>query len=276
MSTSTISQSIMTITPELAADFLKFNTNNRPLNSFTVEFYAQEMTKNQWKVNGSPIVFSDGNTLLDGQHRLAACVKAGVPFTTTVVKGVDPEVFDTIDVGRQRTPGDLLAIDEVKEPAGKASVIKSYFSLVRSEVSLPGDTSNVRLGFSKQELRKFYKDHKGLIEDAYSIASRCYTKLHLMPKSLIGGYALYLILEKKHSLELVNSFFMELYQFAPETNQTIGVLRDALIRHITKTRVLPPSLRHIYFVKAWNAYAKGKELKILSYDRFKEPNLRFI
>ncbi len=49
------------------------------------------------------------SVLLDGQHRCAAAVKTGVPFTAIVVRGLPDEVFDTLDVGPSRSLGQVLS-----------------------------------------------------------------------------------------------------------------------------------------------------------------------
>src|ERR1039458_6783003 len=58
---------------------------------------AIEMEEGRYKYNGLPILFGSDGVLLDGQHRLTACVEAGVTFDTDVVFGLDPTVLDTID-----------------------------------------------------------------------------------------------------------------------------------------------------------------------------------
>jgi len=64
-----------TITPQQARHWLEHNNNhNRHLNPTTVKKYASDMREGNWQMNSMPIVFSDTGQLLDGQHRLAACV----------------------------------------------------------------------------------------------------------------------------------------------------------------------------------------------------------
>lgn len=102
-----------TITPEQASDLLtNHNPSNRRLDTRHALFLAQEMERGTFRPdNGDSIrIDTDGN-ILDGQHRLAAIVRAGKPVTMLVAKGVDRETFATIDTGKRRTVQDIVGID---------------------------------------------------------------------------------------------------------------------------------------------------------------------
>src|SRR5690242_3389923 len=48
--------------------------------------------------------------LRDGQNRLMACMRAGVPFRTHVVFGIDDDAFDRMDQGKNRDAADVLTM----------------------------------------------------------------------------------------------------------------------------------------------------------------------
>lgn len=99
-----------TVTPEQATAWLDANTaRNRKLKSWVVENYATAMRRGEWLLTGESLKFADGQ-LIDGQHRLTACVLAGVPFETVVIEDIDPGVFEVLDTGTKRTAGDALHI----------------------------------------------------------------------------------------------------------------------------------------------------------------------
>lgn len=87
-----------------------------------VDEYAKTMKDGEWKLNGETVIFSPENWLLDGQHRLHACVQAGVPFITYVARNVDCQAFYTIDTGRRRNDTDIGAIAKKKTQHNAASV----------------------------------------------------------------------------------------------------------------------------------------------------------
>jgi hypothetical protein len=104
----------MTITPELAAEMLTYNTDNRPVSSGSVNHYAEQMKAGEWRDTFMPIQFSDKGRLIDGQHRLQAILDSGCAVAAWVAFGADDETFAFIDIGKKRTAGDIFAINGVK------------------------------------------------------------------------------------------------------------------------------------------------------------------
>lgn len=97
-----------TITPQRASEYLKKNTNNyRKARMSDVNQYACDMKAGRWQFNGESIKFSKSGVLLDGQHRLMAIEKAGVPIKTLVTRDVDDHV-SIYDCGDIRTPSQIL------------------------------------------------------------------------------------------------------------------------------------------------------------------------
>lgn len=100
--------SIETITPDQAEAMLELNTNNRTLRADRVATYAAAMKAGEWLMTGEPIIFS-GTDLINGQHRLFACIAADKPFTTAVVRDAPAEAYNVIDSGLTRSAGDTLS-----------------------------------------------------------------------------------------------------------------------------------------------------------------------
>lgn len=98
------------ITPIDANNLLARNKNNRPLDSRRVTRYCREIELGRWAINGDTIKVDTEGELLDGQHRLEALVRSGKPLECLLVRNLNKEVFSTIDVGKTRSGGDVLAI----------------------------------------------------------------------------------------------------------------------------------------------------------------------
>lgn len=98
----------MTVTPELAEQWLGKNIRNRNVRNKKVEDFARDMKSGNWQVNGEAIKFSETGRMTDGQHRCLACVLSGVPFTTLVVFGVPEAAQHTMDQGTKRTLADAI------------------------------------------------------------------------------------------------------------------------------------------------------------------------
>ena len=107
--------SIMTITPEVAMEILarSMSAMNRKPNQYRIKLYARDMKDGKWKVTGQGLTLGKNGILYDGQHRLLACILAGVPFTTAVL--VNPEVESVVglpvDIQNTRTTSFVCGLD---------------------------------------------------------------------------------------------------------------------------------------------------------------------
>ena len=102
---------VETISPEVTAALLEANRHNRHMRPPRVIQLADVMRRGEWVLNGETIKIATDGTLLDGQHRLQAVVDSGVTIETYVMRGMPPEVQDTVDTGRRRRLADVLAIE---------------------------------------------------------------------------------------------------------------------------------------------------------------------
>lgn len=80
------------ITPAEAKAYLDNNAKHRPIKEKKVAEYMAEMQDGKWRLNGKTICFDTTGRLLNGQHRLSAVMRSGVPLTTVVVRGLDPNL----------------------------------------------------------------------------------------------------------------------------------------------------------------------------------------
>ncbi len=98
------------ITPEMAKEYLTHNTQNRKLRASVVSKYVRDIINDEWECNGQSIVFDEDNKLKDGQHRLTAIMKAGVPEKVLVARGVsrDCKIYDR---GLGRKAADVLKLE---------------------------------------------------------------------------------------------------------------------------------------------------------------------
>lgn len=125
-----ITQAIETITPDMAKEYLETNKGNRTLQRERVFAYAEDMARGAWRLNGESIKFDTAGRLLDGQHRLAAVVKANVPVEIAVTRNVDANdaVFD---IGKPRSQLDIMRINNVTGLRASISVIGAYKLIYR-------------------------------------------------------------------------------------------------------------------------------------------------
>ena len=103
---------IMTVTPDVAQEWLLNNTSNRPLRKSHVAALALSITRGEWIISHQGIAFSTRGILLDGQHRLKAIIQAGIPVQMMVTTGVDENAYKVLDCGVKRTLSDLARLDK--------------------------------------------------------------------------------------------------------------------------------------------------------------------
>ena len=113
------------VTPEMARKWLENNTANRPVSPTTVAQYGRDMALGKWLLTGEVIQFGTSGRLLNGQHRLLACIQSDTPFTTMVVRNIaeEDDVMDVIDTGKKRTFGGALTIHGERDANNLSGVI---------------------------------------------------------------------------------------------------------------------------------------------------------
>ena len=114
MNTS-IEVSVEEITPEQAEYLLEnHNPNNRNLREPYARQLAEKIRSGQWQPSASTIRIAPDGDLLDGQHRLRACVQAGIPIQSVVIRNAPVEAQAEMDQGSKRTGSDVLRLAGVE------------------------------------------------------------------------------------------------------------------------------------------------------------------
>jgi hypothetical protein len=103
-----IQTSIVYITPEMAGEMLKRNTNNlRRIERPRVAFYVAQIKANKFRTTHQGIAFHKDGRLVDGQHRLAAIYESGIGVWLQVTDGLEDEDVVVLDQNRVRRSCDI-------------------------------------------------------------------------------------------------------------------------------------------------------------------------
>lgn len=136
------------ITPAIAAAWLEQNIeHNRNVKDDVVTRYSRDMQQGRWRLNGDSIRFDVDGNLVDGQHRLMACIRAGKPFSSLVVTGLQPEDFGTIDNGRARSAADYVGMAGGRNATMRAALAKMILHFEHGHDPLNGNAV-----YSRQEI----------------------------------------------------------------------------------------------------------------------------
>ena len=147
----------VTITPYIAESWLTKNVKNRRISTTAVNRYARDMKAGKWKFSGDAIRFSVDGDLLDGQHRLLACIKSGEAFETLVMYNISADTRQVIDGGMARTAKDYLTFDGYHNASTLAASVV-YLVTYRTG----GDRRKDAPSMSTQELSDMVRHHKTL------------------------------------------------------------------------------------------------------------------
>lgn len=237
------------ITPQIAANLLELNFKNRSLKEPTVRKYLKSIIGGRWRLNGETIVISESNALLNGQHRLTACIRAGKAFETIVVLGVSDNAFTTIDDVSRRTGGDALFIDGEKNANKLAAVLKFIDEYKTGRLASPVNYSNHE-----------YPNLLDKYPEAESSVKKCASpQTNLLPFRVLAGCH-YLFSEKDKTLaDLVIDQLIKaegIYSGDP-----MYVLRHRLEKDLrSKTGRGNKLYCAAMFIKAWNAQRANKKI----------------
>lgn len=143
-----ITYSIETITPEIAKAYLELNENNyRKLRPRVISKYAADLAGGRWPVNGEAIKFHANGKLADGQHRLHAVIKSGIPLTTMVARGI-PDDVSVFDCNSIRTAGDILRAEGALPYARDLSVLGAVNLLLSGHFHTADATTPARVEYA--------------------------------------------------------------------------------------------------------------------------------
>jgi hypothetical protein len=145
---------VLSIDPKSAEQILRDrNTGNRPRKPNKVEQFASDMAAGRWGVTGDTLKFAPDGRLLDGQNRLAACVRAGRSFRTHVVFGVDSKLFPRMDIGKPRNAADILHIAGFQYASTLAAALRWAYLFDND----PHDRQTLKPEFVLELARKHYR-----------------------------------------------------------------------------------------------------------------------
>jgi len=114
-----------TITPAKAEEYLGSMRTNRPERPKWVRELTKRITNGEWDGNNpNPISFAGEKTLIDGQHRLMACVEANKSIRCWVARDVPSSTVANIDTGKARTMMDLLRMRGEQNTAAVAAALR--------------------------------------------------------------------------------------------------------------------------------------------------------
>lgn len=245
---------VIYLTPKVAQQMLASNTNNRPISEKKIAEYTNYMLKGLWRENGESVSITKNGSLVNGQHRLHATIRANVSWNLTVVSGIADDVVNTLDNVRSRSAGDILHSLGVCEHSTLSGAIARAACLY-----VAGGTPNQSA--NRLQVTAFATAHP-YVSEAAALAVKNNSKG--FPRAPLGA-VLFLGNECQNYDAEARSFMDGL---TSGTNLKRGDPRLALRewelneRRRVRNRISPMAAFGAA-ARAWNAYASGRSLTII-------------
>ncbi len=252
-----ITNTIEVVTPEKAAFWIETaNNHNRPLSAMMVKRYAEIMRAGKWRENTpEPISFTPDGVLVDGQHRLAAVVEAGIPVRMTINRNADADDFKVIDTGKKRSTADSLAVKGVSLGTVVSCTILYYLLLRDEGICSP---SRIYQKYSTEDIFEEYESDPEMWDRVASFSSSCYNKSKgLIRVQIVGSVYGYLLKVKNHPADIIERFFTEVVTAQTEIN-AVSMMHSRLIEFKGKTK---KNVTALYIIRSlartWNHFITG-------------------
>ena len=219
---------------------------------------AQDLKNDRFYLNGATIVFDSEGRLIDGQHRLAACVQEKKSFWSLVVRNVDPAAFPAIDIVAKRTGSDTLRSEGHLNSKALAAAVRL---MALKEMSLPLDSNTVISPVALKEVEARHPGLQGSILATNRVRLICQTHG-------TAAFAHYLFRQLDSSL--ADRFFDKLATGEDlKRGDPVLALRNRFIgQKQNRNEVL------FALFKAWNACREKRQMALLRIhdtEKFPEP-----
>lgn len=247
-----LTSEIVEVTPAMAREWLMANTSNRSLRRVAVTAYARDIAAGNWEVTGEAVKFSEDGVLLDGQHRLAACVEADKPFTTLVIRNVAGAAQGRMDSGIVRKFADQLSLAGEPSPTVLSAVLRR---IALWEAGLFCHSSSLKVTFSELE-DKLHEEPQ--VRESVRFGSRQATAAGLHPSVLSF---LHWLLGKAYYGEA--QFFLDRVADGAglPSGHPVLILRERIRRErdlATRRNGVDPDATIALVIYAWNAHRAGE------------------
>jgi len=195
---------VVTMTPQWASQLLgQTKQRNRKFKRRHLERLTSTIQSGNWYITAQGIALDQDNNILDGQHRLAAVVRAEKPIQIMLGRNLDPGIFNVVDTGSTRTAGDALDILGSSKGKTVAAALKNYQLYYQfPKVKWSGNHTPAHT-----EVTKLYDIHKDYVENMIEEIARRRKSFRCFSESVALTFSL--LARDKHWAETPILKFMD-------------------------------------------------------------------
>lgn len=263
---------LVNYTPSLASKILEeHNDRNRKKNKNNINFLTKEIENENWIMNGETIGFDINGNTNNGQHRLAAIVKTGVPLQILTITNLSLEAFKTIDTGALRSGSDVLSIEGIANSTHISAMIKFIFAFKHGKYSA---NRHHHRTLSNSDLIDYYYE---LGEDNVYKSYQFYNTVrknssNIITPTLVSGFHFLLNEINPEKAEEFLNMLCQGINLSPDS--PITALRNKIIKSkVDKTYKLTNEelLKNITY--AWGKFINGEKAKTIKLPANYQINL---
>lgn len=240
------------ITPEIARGWITedVNSNNRNLVTKKVTQYARDMEEGRWQFNNDAICFDVSGVLLNGQHRLHACILSGKPFRTVVIRNMQRKAQKTMDQHAVRSVSGMLQIDGHMRSARLGGALRSLLNIKYASQSYnsyrPSAAEQIELlakhPLLEASVAKCDKTSRGVSSSL--LAAIHYIATHMLKEP-----------DKADAFVEVFATGVPAYR-----NDPAHALRENSLRHADRKTRKMGSLAFYSLIRAWNLFRDDQQI----------------
>jgi hypothetical protein len=249
---------IRMISPEEATRLLTHRHANRNIVPRRVTAIAVAMSNGTFLDDGAPIRISDEGQLLDGQHRLSAIEKTGIPQRFVVISNIDPATLIVMDTGKSRTFDDYLTIKQVPNARSLAAATSFLWKYQNGIFSWKGDIMR-RPSATLTDLWGVWEKNSAALEEGLTQTRPVTRSVKVQPALVTGMWVILSALDYEDAEE----FYAQLAGKSDELSDGVKALRRRLNDVLSSEGSLDQRRQTAFWIKAWNNYRAGDVVQVL-------------
>lgn len=246
------------ISPAEAIALLNDGARNRPLREARAQKIAAEIKAGTWRENGESVIFDGNGRLIDGQHRLRACVLADRPIVVFCVFGVPAKFFPSFDQGKVRGGDDLAALMDFSNATSVAAVARLAIMYADGALTKTGQPP-----MASERLRLFMDRNREGLTDAVEFSNKFRKGIvKLIPIS--HAAFLYFMNRIEPERSRAADFIERLATgIGLHKGDALLLFRTRMVDLIGEKHKLTQTQKLALLIKAWNAFLAGKQVGVL-------------
>lgn len=246
------------ITPEVAVKYYAKSAGNRNIRWTKVDQYVLDMLDGKWLVTGDGITFNEYGELVQGHHRLLACIKANTPFKTFVVRNVSAGANIAMDTGMTRSLADYLTYAGYKNVTQLAASITSCW---RWENSLHTNKNVTQP--TRQQAMAWLSENPEIVD--IIPVTNVVTSSPIKFRVSVSGPLMFVA--SRLEPDLWQNFVREIQTGDSDLQTGSRTLREWLIRQGDKQHISVSNVKMLAVaIKSWNYWVSGEPISILKWN----------